>query len=265
MKKSKMDKTNREVKEITSFNGGKSSVDYTRSILLKEKICSMLENAGAALRNDNIDHDGKIIVNYPILFTYIKKQASIGFVQKAKINKTYSKSGKEIKSFKDFDDKVKEIGLQLEKKREQEKLNNYKKHGMEICTPALKEAYDRGILTQANYRDIKNGGLVALEKYTSPSLGQQKIYDALEELYKPVKIVILSRDEDNFRREVNAKKRYFENESKRFKEENINRMVYEPESLQDELNTPTAINALEEVLGEESFFIQRKTLSEIFA
>ena len=255
----------KENKMIASFNGGKSSVDYTRSILLKEKIQSMLENASVALKNDNIDQDGKIIVNHPILFTYIKKQASIGFIQKAKINKTYSKSGKEIKTFKDFDDKVKEISLNLEKKRELAKLDNYKKHGMEICTPALKEAYDRGILDQSNYRDIKNGGLVALEKYTSPSLGQQKIYDALEELYKPTTIVILSRDEDNFRREVNAKKRYFENESKRFREENANRMVYEPESLEDELNTPTAVNALEEVLGEDSFFIQRKTLSEIFA
>ena len=253
MKKVKVNEKDKGATMVKYFNGGKSSVDYTRSKLVKEKICSMLEQANHALKNDNIDYDGSVIVSHPLIFKGIKKQASVGFIQRAKINTVYS-SGKKIKSFKDFDDKVKEISLNLEKKREQSRLDDYKKHGMEICTPALKEAYERDILTHSNYREIKNGGLVALERYTSPSLGQQKIYDALEELYKPTTIVILSKDENDFRREVNAKKKYFENESKRFREENVNKMVYEPESLQEELDTPTAVNALEEVLGEDSFY-----------
>lgn len=65
---------------------------------------------------------------------------------------------------------------------------------MKLDTPALKEAYDRGILTTVNYNKIRAGGLPVLEQYSVTPEGIKKCYEEVAKLFRNDVNVVVERE-----------------------------------------------------------------------
>lgn len=62
----------------------------------------------------------------------------------------------------------------------------------DLCTPSLKHAFEMGVLNETNYKDIKIGGLLALERYSKTPEGIQNCYNKIKDLSKDKKIIIVA-------------------------------------------------------------------------
>lgn len=86
---------------------------------------------------------------------------------------------------------------------------------MILSTPALIEADALGILTLANFNEIKVGGLPALEKFKVTPIGVAKCYEAIETSLEPITYVIDREDYDrNYQATLNSKMAKFRIEKK---------------------------------------------------
>lgn len=76
---------------------------------------------------------------------------------------------------------------------------------MKLDTPALQEAYERGILTTINYGKIRAGGLPALEQYSSTPNHIKQCYEVLAKSLEDKGNYIISREayDANWKANVN--------------------------------------------------------------
>lgn len=72
-------------------------------------------------------------------------------------------------------------------------INNKK---FKISTPALKIAYESGILNEINYLKIKHGGLPVLESYTHTPIEIKNCYDKIKDLSNDKRIIIVVNKEN---------------------------------------------------------------------
>ena len=62
----------------------------------------------------------------------------------------------------------------------------------DLCTPSLKHAFEMGVLNENNYKDIKIGGLLALERYSTTPEGIKNCYNKIKDLSNDKKIIIVT-------------------------------------------------------------------------
>lgn len=188
--------------KVLTLEGG-----YKYSEFAKYAFCDMLDKMKSAVRYHNMDKDGKIMVTHSLLFAHGLKQH---------IHCGYHNRGARVYTPRANTKDWNLVRQDLHKEKQS-------KTKFDLCSPALVEAYDRGLLNGDHastiYKEIKNGGLTVLEKYSRPSIGVSKIYMALEELYEPKTVRIVVGDDENFSREVQMKKRKFEQDKQRYMEE----------------------------------------------
>lgn len=117
-----------------------------------------------------------------------------------------------------------------------------------INMPALKEAFDKGILTIYNYNAIKKGGIVTVESLSTIPSFIEEIYAKINKLDDKV-YVILSRSD--IKEIVEAKKLKFAKERIEFEIENGRRgKIHEyPNTLREELASLKNLKIAEEIGG----------------
>lgn len=102
-----------------------------------------------------------------------------------------------------------------------------------INMPALKEAFDKGVLTIYNYNAIKKGGIVTVESLSTIPPFIEEIYAKIK---KPNEKVYIIQSRLDMNEIVEAKKLRFAKERIEFEMENRRGKVYEyPNTLREEL------------------------------
>lgn len=116
-----------------------------------------------------------------------------------------------------------------------------------INMPALKEAFDKGILTIYNYNAIKKGGIVTVESLSTIPSFIEEIYAKINKPNEKV-YVILSRSD--IKEIVEAKKLKFAKERIEFEIENGRGKIHEyPNTLKEELASLKNLKIAKEING----------------
>lgn len=111
--------------------------------------------------------------------------------------------------------------------------------GYPLNTPALVEAFERGILNLMNYNRIKNGGMITVEKYSEVPEGIKNCYNKIPVPKTDGYIII--RVDDSLNDIVELKKRKFKKEREQFELEFSGKRVSYPNNLKEEFSTPEVL------------------------